>query len=43
MAAVSAILSEDLSTSPSVVFRDPKVNYSIELEDGANLLVGGES
>jgi len=41
MAAVSAILSEDLSTSPSVVFRDPKVNYSIELEDGANLLVEG--
>lgn len=31
----------DMSTSPSVVFRDPKVNYTIELEDGSTLLVEG--
>jgi hypothetical protein len=40
-AAVNAILSEDLSTSPSVVFRNPKVNYNIEMDDGSNLLVEG--
>lgn len=35
------IASETLSTSPSVVFRDPTVNYEIELEDGKTLLVEG--
>jgi 8-oxo-dGTP pyrophosphatase MutT (NUDIX family) len=40
-AAAHAILSEDMSTSPSVVFRDPKVNYNIEMGDGSTLLVEG--
>jgi hypothetical protein len=31
----------ELSTSPSVVFRDTKVNYNIEMEDGSSLLVEG--
>jgi 8-oxo-dGTP pyrophosphatase MutT (NUDIX family) len=31
----------ELSTSPSVVFRDTSVNYTIEMEDGSNLLVEG--
>jgi hypothetical protein len=39
--AMAAILDNDLSTSPSVVFRDPKVNYNIEMEDGSSLLVEG--
>jgi len=40
--AISMITQEQLSTSPSVVFRDPKVNYNIELEDGNTLLVEGK-
>jgi 8-oxo-dGTP pyrophosphatase MutT (NUDIX family) len=36
-----AVNDFELSTSPSVVFRDTKVNYSIEMEDGSNLLVEG--
>ena len=36
-----AVNDFDLSTSPSVVFRDTKVNYNIEMEDGSNLLVEG--
>jgi hypothetical protein len=40
--AISMITDEQLSTSPSVVFRDPKVNYNIELEDGSTLLVEGK-
>jgi hypothetical protein len=40
--AISLISSGELSTSPSVVFRDPKVNYTIELEEGGHLLVEGE-
>ncbi len=39
--AIIAINDFQLSTSPSVVFRDTKVNYNIELEDGSNLLVEG--
>jgi hypothetical protein len=39
---IEMITEEQLSTSPSVVFRDPKVNYNIELEDGSNLLVEGK-
>jgi hypothetical protein len=40
--AIELITSLELSTSPSVVFRDPKVNYNIEMEDGSNLLVEGK-
>jgi 8-oxo-dGTP pyrophosphatase MutT (NUDIX family) len=40
--ATSLISTGELSTSPSVVFRDPKVNYTIELEEGGHLLVEGE-
>jgi hypothetical protein len=36
-----AVNNFELSTSPSVVFRDIKVNYNIEMEDGSNLLVEG--
>jgi 8-oxo-dGTP pyrophosphatase MutT (NUDIX family) len=36
-----AVNDFELSTSPSVVFRDTKVNYNIEMEDGSNLLVEG--
>jgi hypothetical protein len=39
--AMVAIVNNQLSTSPSVVFRDPKVNYNLEMEDGSNLLVEG--
>jgi hypothetical protein len=39
--ATHLISSNEMSTSPSVVFRDPKVNYNIELEDGSTLLVEG--
>ena len=41
-AAQVAIVNGQLSTSPSVVFRDPKVNYNLEMEDGSNLLVEGD-
>ena len=40
--AIQLITDEQFSTSPSVVFRDTKVNYSIELDDGSNLLIEGE-
>jgi 8-oxo-dGTP pyrophosphatase MutT (NUDIX family) len=40
--AISMMTSEQLSTSPSVVFRDPKVNYNIEMDDGSTLLVEGK-
>ena len=36
-----AVNDFELSTSPSVVFRDTKVNYNIEMDDGSNLLVEG--
>lgn len=39
--AVKMMNETELSTSPSVVFRDPKVNYSIAMEDGSDLLVEG--
>jgi 8-oxo-dGTP pyrophosphatase MutT (NUDIX family) len=40
--AINAVTNMQLSTSPSVVFRDTKVNYNIEMEDGSNLLVEGK-
>lgn len=36
------IIEGELSTSPSVVFRDPEVNYELELDNGETLLVEGE-
>jgi hypothetical protein len=38
---IDLIINNQLSTSPSVVFRDPKVNYTIELDNGESLLVEG--
>jgi hypothetical protein len=38
---VQDIVDGQLSTSPSVVFRDPKVNYTIELDGGDTLLIEG--
>jgi hypothetical protein len=32
---------ETLSTSPSVVFRDPQVNYEVQLDNGESMLVEG--
>jgi hypothetical protein len=40
--AISMIIDGQLSTSPSVVFRDASVNYNIEMEDGSTLLVEGK-
>lgn len=40
--AISMIVDDQLSTSPSVVFRDPTVNYTIEMDDGGTLLVEGK-
>ena len=40
--AVDLIVNNQLSTSPSVVFRDPNVNYTIAMEDGNELLVEGK-
>jgi hypothetical protein len=40
-ATMRDFLDTPLSTSPSVVFRDPKVNYEIELENGETMLVEG--
>jgi len=40
--AMQLMMDEQLSTSPSVVFRDTKVNYTIEMEDGDHLLVEGK-
>ena len=39
--AAAEMASSQLSTSPSVVFRDPSVNLKIELDDGSSLLVEG--
>jgi len=39
--AIVLINAAQLSTSPSVVFRDTKVNYTLEMEDGGTLLVEG--
>ena len=39
--AISEMAQIALSTSPSVVFRDPSVNLRLELEDGSELLVEG--
>lgn len=42
-AAAAKMMSDDqLSTSPSVVFRDPSVNNQMELEDGSKLLIEGK-
>jgi 8-oxo-dGTP pyrophosphatase MutT (NUDIX family) len=41
-AAVAMITNGQLSTSPSVVFRDTNVNYTIAMEDGSELLVEGK-
>jgi 8-oxo-dGTP pyrophosphatase MutT (NUDIX family) len=40
--AAQAMESEQLSTSPAVVFRDPSVNSTIEMEDGRKLLIEGK-
>jgi hypothetical protein len=39
--AAAEMSAGDLSTSPSVVFRDPAVNLKLELDDGSTLLVEG--
>jgi Uncharacterized protein conserved in bacteria (DUF2213) len=39
--AIREMTEMALSTSPSVVFRDPAVNMRLELEDGSQLLVEG--
>ena len=39
--AASEMAKMALSTSPSVVFRDPAVNMRLDLEDGSQLLVEG--
>jgi hypothetical protein len=39
--AAAEMASDGLSTSPSVVFRDPAVNMKLELDDGSQLLVEG--
>jgi len=41
-AAIQMMLEDQLSTSPSVVFRDTRVNYSIDLDDGEKLLIEGK-
>lgn len=41
-AAISLMTSQQLSTSPAVVFRDADTNSSVELEDGAKLLIEGK-
>lgn len=40
--AAELMLKHQLSTSPTVVFRDPAVNSTIKLEDGATLLIEGK-
>jgi hypothetical protein len=40
--AIKKIIDMQMSTSPSVVFRDTKVNYTIEMEDGSHLLIEGK-
>lgn len=39
--AINMISNDQLSTSPSVIFRDTKVNYNIEMDGGTTLLVEG--
>jgi hypothetical protein len=39
---MTLLTSNQLSTSPSVVFRDTSVNYTIAMEDGSELLVEGK-
>lgn len=39
--AIKLVVTTQMSTSPSVVFRDPHVNYNIELDNGETLLVEG--
>lgn len=41
-AAIQMMTESQLSTSPAVVFRDPKVNSKMELEDGSTLLIEGK-
>lgn len=40
--AIRLMETEQLSTSPAVVFRDPDVNSKLELDDGSTLLVEGK-
>lgn len=40
--SAKAMMSEQMSTSPTVVFRDPTVNSTIETEDGKKILVEGK-
>jgi 8-oxo-dGTP pyrophosphatase MutT (NUDIX family) len=40
--AIRLMTSRDMSTSPSVVFRDPDVNTKMEMEDGSTLLIEGK-
>lgn len=40
--AIKIMSERDMSTSPSVVFRDPDVNTKMELEDGSSLLIEGK-
>lgn len=40
--AAKEMSSEQLSTSPTVVFRDPSVNSTIKTEDGKTILVEGK-
>tara|TARA_Y100000296_G_scaffold80523_1_gene106209 strand:- start:23265 stop:25127 length:1863 start_codon:yes stop_codon:yes gene_type:complete len=40
--AAAVMLEHQLSTSPTVVFRDPAVNSTIKLDDGATLLIEGK-
>ena len=39
--AMSEMATNTLSTSPSVVFRDPAVNLKMEMDDGSSMLVEG--
>lgn len=41
-ATAKELSTEPMSTSPSVVFRDPAVNYEVELDNGETLLVEGK-
>lgn len=40
--AAELMRTEQLSTSPDVVFRNPTVNNKVELEDGSTLLIEGK-
>ena len=41
-AAIEIMTSQPMSTSPAVVFRDPKVNDTIELDNGNVILIEGK-